>query len=322
MLPPGYVERAARLEDLGAVTDLLIASDIAEFGEPDWSEDDQVEEWANPRLDLAVDTRVVHAAGGATVGYAIVTCRDQAVDGTGTDFDSDVYVHPDHDASGIEEHLMGFVEDRAREQIAPGVGSAQVVAVVHAANTVRAARYLAAGYAPVRHFWRMTIALPAAPSDHSPRGVTIRPYAGLHELPDVHRVVTEAFHGHFRHVPLPYDEWAARYAHREVSTGPWLLAEMDGQVVGALLSSSSVPGAGWIRYVSVLESARGRGIGLGLLQRAFDAFADLGATKVSLGVDAENATGAVGLYQRAGMAVERQHDFYAKSLQRVGVPIT
>jgi ribosomal protein S18 acetylase RimI-like enzyme len=37
-------------------------------------------------------------------------------------------------------------------------------------------------------------------------------------------------------------------------------------------------------------------------------------TKASLGVDAENLTGAVGLYERAGMTVERRNDVYRKQL--------
>lgn len=312
MLPAGYVERPATRADLDSVTELLICTDVAEFGEPDWSRDDQIEEWANPRLDLALDTRVVHTADGTLLAYGYVTCRDD-----GADFDSDVYVHPDHDADGIEEHLMGFVVRRSSEQVSPTAENARVMAVVHAPNTTRAARYTAAGFQPLRHFWRMTTALPAvglgvALSD----AVTIRVYDGEPDLPAVHRVVTEAFREHFRSVALPYDEWVTRFGQRSgAGAGPWLLAELEGEVVGALLSTSTLPGIGWIRTVAVLPPARGRGIGAALLCRAFDDFAtSYGATKVSLGVDADNATGAVGLYQRVGMKVERQFDFYAKSL--------
>jgi ribosomal protein S18 acetylase RimI-like enzyme len=36
--------------------------------------------------------------------------------------------------------------------------------------------------------------------------------------------------------------------------------------------------------------------------------------RASLGVDAENTTGAVRLYERAGMFVERRYDLYRKEL--------
>ena len=48
---------------------------------------------------------------------------------------------------------------------------------------------------------------------------------------------------------------------------------------------------------------RRRGLGLALLLHSFRDFAARGATRVGLGVDAENTTGAVGLYERAGMHV-------------------
>ncbi len=38
-----------------------------------------------------------------------------------------------------------------------------------------------------------------------------------------------------------------------------------------------------------------------------------GKKRVSLGVDAENPTGAVRLYERAGMAVHRRHIWYEKA---------
>jgi ribosomal protein S18 acetylase RimI-like enzyme len=38
------------------------------------------------------------------------------------------------------------------------------------------------------------------------------------------------------------------------------------------------------------------------------------ARDATLGVDADNKTGAVRLYERAGMGVERQYDIYRKEL--------
>jgi ribosomal protein S18 acetylase RimI-like enzyme len=57
---------------------------------------------------------------------------------------------------------------------------------------------------------------------------------------------------------------------------------------------------------------RGRGIGELLLRHTFTRFKDKGWTKVGLGVDSSNATGAVRLYERVGMNVTRQFDAYEK----------
>ena len=39
-----------------------------------------------------------------------------------------------------------------------------------------------------------------------------------------------------------------------------------------------------------------------------------GMKRASLGVDAENLTGAVAIYERAGMTVERRSDIYSRPL--------
>ncbi len=57
---------------------------------------------------------------------------------------------------------------------------------------------------------------------------------------------------------------------------------------------------------------RGRGIGLALLQEAFRVFQARGERIVGLGVDTENATGALALYERAGMAVEESSDVWER----------
>ena len=309
MLPADWTERPATADDLADVATLVIATDVAEFGAPDWSEEDQADDWANPKLDLGKDTLLVHDGAGRLVGYAYVWPRSP-----GTDFDSDTLVHPDVTEPGVEEHLLAFTERRAREQVDPAATRARIVAVTHAPNTARAARFRAAGFTPMRQFFRMTADISAEPVDPAtPPGVTVRP-AGVDDVPALHAVLTEAFRDHFRSVPQTLEEWSARHPRREADVAPWLLAEADGVVAGALVSNASVPGLGWVQAVGVLPSARSRGVGLALLTRAFADFAAAGRRTVSLGVDAENGTGALRLYEKAGMHVERAFDFYEKSL--------
>jgi ribosomal protein S18 acetylase RimI-like enzyme len=59
---------------------------------------------------------------------------------------------------------------------------------------------------------------------------------------------------------------------------------------------------------------RRRGVATALLRHSFRDFRDRGATRVGLGVDGENTTGAVRLYERVGMRVVRRNDTYEKTL--------
>ena len=59
---------------------------------------------------------------------------------------------------------------------------------------------------------------------------------------------------------------------------------------------------------------RRRGIGAFLLRVAFAELARRGLPRVMLNVDAGNVSGAIDLYERAGMRVRRQWEIYEKEL--------
>ena len=78
---------------------------------------------------------------------------------------------------------------------------------------------------------------------------------------------------------------------------------------------------GWVGTLGVLRPWRKSGLGLALLRHSFNEFYRRGKHKVGLGVDAENLTGALRLYQNAGMHVHQTFDNYEKEL-RPGVEIS
>ena len=59
---------------------------------------------------------------------------------------------------------------------------------------------------------------------------------------------------------------------------------------------------------------RQRGLGGALLRRGFQELFDRGLRRAGLGVDAENPTGALGLYERAGMHRVRRQDNWVKDV--------
>jgi ribosomal protein S18 acetylase RimI-like enzyme len=65
---------------------------------------------------------------------------------------------------------------------------------------------------------------------------------------------------------------------------------------------------GWVEVLAVRRPWRRRGLGKALLWESFAALAGEGKRAVGLGVDAENTTGAVALYERVGMRVVRRTD--------------
>ena len=89
------------------------------------------------------------------------------------------------------------------------------------------------------------------------------------------------------------------------------------EIVGVCLCRSEWQGdstMGWVSVLGVRSSWRRKGLGRALLLQAFAELRALGKRTVGLGVDGLNPTGAVRLYERAGMRVARRNDQYRKPL--------
>ena len=79
------------------------------------------------------------------------------------------------------------------------------------------------------------------------------------------------------------------------------------QPVG-VLTASTARDRGWVDYLAVSSTHRGRGIGAALLRRSFAMFADRDIRRILVSVDAQNPTGATAVYERVGMRVVNAWD--------------
>jgi mycothiol synthase len=174
------------------------------------------------------------------------------------------------------------------------------------------------GYRPIRHSFRMLIELQGeAPPAVWPPGIDVRPMLPGEEEA-VHAAVMDSFAGHWGFAPEPFERWRREQVESKLARlDLWFVARDGDQVAGICLCYTHESGAqdyGWVGILGVRPAWRRRGLGESLLRHAFRAFAAEGATRVGLGVDAENATGAVRLYERAGMRVVRRYDTYERRL--------
>jgi len=71
-LPTGYLARAPHPRDAAAVAEVVKSQDIADYGEPDFTHEDLVDDWMRPRFDLASDAWVLTGPTGRIIGYAYV----------------------------------------------------------------------------------------------------------------------------------------------------------------------------------------------------------------------------------------------------------
>jgi len=146
-----------------------------------------------------------------------------------------------------------------------------------------------------------------------PAGVTMRTFRDAAVVAPTIAVLTDAFSDHHGDSPSP-DDWHHMLTSQTVlPDASYLLSDGDGPVAG-LVSSDFGDGEGYIGAIGVRRRGRGRGVAMAMLRRAFHDLAAAGYPTAKLDVDGENATGALRLYERAGMSVRVAHEAWVTPL--------
>jgi mycothiol synthase len=171
--------------------------------------------------------------------------------------------------------------------------------------------------------WRSAVTMHVDLGDERPEAPEIPPGIELRDYDDsaaetLRAAVNEAF------TDDPFFEHATESKFREFYLGArgfdpslWVLAWDGTELAGFALGLSERGGEadlGWIESLGVRPRWRRRGLGEALLRTAIRRLHARGLRKVGLGVDAENPTGALRLYQRAGMRVVRRGDNWVLDL--------
>jgi len=295
-----FTIRSARADEVDAAAELLNELSRALHGANDTSAAELRNYWESPEVDLERDVLLAEGADGALIGYADLGIYGDAVwlDVRG------------RDAEPLDA-LLSAIEARAAEK-KPGTRL-----LGYSTEKDRAVRDLfeRRGYRVIRHSFRMEIDFDGpVPEPEWPDGIAVRTFREGDEQ-RVYEAHEESFADLWMFSPTPFDEWAHWFL-QDPAFDPslWFLAEVGEELVGVALTrpSEAEPDTGWVRVLGVLPAHRRRGLAQALLQRAFAEFASRGYKRVGLGVDAENPTGAVRLYERAGMHVARVNLQYEK----------
>ena len=318
MLPPGYVARPLEFDESGGLPDgpdvdlaysVTRAADIALLGRPDDTR--EALRSGLTSLDAVRDEhRLVLDPSGDVVALLGVE-RDAA---NRTVF-LEPYAVPGHVALLVPLLRMGL--EAAYRLRAEGEWRVDTAAFQQDTDTIAA--IAETGFTLKRRFWRMTADVTGIARDdpEAPVGVTRTIAASEEERRILHRVDQEAFADHFDFAPHPYEDWMPWFTdRRDARPDTWWIAWLDGEPVGLCMADDrkAEEGRTYIRTLGVIPQARGRGIAPWLLSSAFAQAAREGRTSVSLSVDSENPTGAVGLYERVGMRAEQVIDLFSQPL--------
>jgi len=290
---PAYRDRAASPADVAAVVELLRAHELADHGRvtADWDEIVRFV-WRDPTFDIQEDGWIVER-GGVPVAFAGVFHEDVDTGETSTSW---VAAPPVDRADGVLPFLVGRLIARAREREARSLRH-----LVYRNDDAHRTAVLERGFRRVRSDWTMHREIaPDGPDAGAPDGIR---FATLAEHPDqlgLYRADQEAFAEHFGFSPESFEVWRQRRFDADDDRSRWLLA-LEGDQIVAFLCEVVGGEVAQVAALGTRQRWRGRGIGSALLRRAFAEMARAGHREVTLWVDAQNETGAVGLYERVGM---------------------
>ena len=151
-----------------------------------------------------------------------------------------------------------------------------------------------------------------------PEGFELRPFDVERDSERVWAADLDAFEDHWGFVRVNFDDWQHWMATGErFDPELWFIAYDGDEIAGFSLCRPQESGdtdLGWVSVLGVRRPWRRRGLALALLQHSFGELYRRGKTRVGLGVDAESTTGALRLYERAGMHVDRRWDTWEKRL--------
>jgi GNAT superfamily N-acetyltransferase len=213
-------------------------------------------------------------------------------------------------AGEVTPELLAWAEARARE-----AGVERMLSAIWDVGRANADLLESSGWSPIGVGLRMRIDVAGREfSPWFPEGISVRTFREGDEE-RVYRTHFETFQDVSEPTRLTFQEWSHSllgppFFHPDL----WFLAEDGDELAGIALCDPHPSGVGHVGALGVRAPWRGRGLGLALLEHAFEAFAGRGYPAVILGAEAASPTGADRLYKRAGMHTTHQRPRYEKLL--------
>jgi mycothiol synthase len=279
----------------------------------------------SPVFDPALDV-VVAEVGGEVVGYGWTSWFDTN-DGLARDYVTRGYVHPAWRRRGVGTAILEHNEARLREVSASHDTERPRRLGTFADERRPGALALVAGhgYEPVRYFFNMLRpTLEEVEVPPLPEGLELRPVsdrAGYRQLFDAD---VEAFRDHWGGFDASDEAFQEWLDYPEFDASLFVIAwdgdEIAGAVANAIYEQENEQlnrKRGLLESVFVRRPWRRRGLASALVARSLVLLRERGMTSAWLGVDADNPTGALGVYERAGFAVHSRARAYRKPMEPI-----
>ena len=280
--------------------------------------------WGNPseQFDPACDVDIVEVSGRMVA----VTQRDwvDATDGV-REYRSRGWIDPEFRRRGLGTRLFVRNESIRRDLAATHRADRPLVLGMGSPETNLGAQALARtfGYEPVRWWADMVRSLVGELPDVPPMpdGLEVRPVAA-EEAHRIWEADQEAFRDHWGGWD-PSEASFRRWVESPEFQPDLMVVAWDGdEIAGAVLNAIYTEenrelgiNRAWLDSVFTRRPWRRRGLARALIVRSLHLLRGLGIETAALGVDADNPSGAFGLYESAGFAPTERFVSFRKPLE-------
>jgi mycothiol synthase len=314
-----FKDRAYTDEDLQAACDLLNACDAVDKMDDGHTVEDLRTEFEYPELNKHKDLRLWEDEAGKLAGFGQLWLRKSADDDGVLDGWLYFKVRPDVRNVGIEDAIVDWGFERAEQAGAERELPVRVSSGTRDYDAERREVLARHDMEIVRYFFTMIRDLnqPIAEPEF-PEGFIMRHSTGKGE--DVNKWVETfnlSFIDHWNHHPLTVESHAHWLESPKYNPERDLVALAPDGTFAAFCFCWVDPDdnernnrlEGWIDMLGTRRGFRKIGLGRAMLLAGLRRLKEEGLTAAKLGVDAENPTGALGLYERTGF--EKLYTFVA-----------
>ena len=180
------------------------------------------------------------------------------------------------------------------------------------------------GFTNIRYFYEMgrPTNIPI-PEKSLPNGLEIKPVDTKEKELTVIKASDKAFEDHFEHIPLTEEKIQAWMAQSDYNPSLWKVAWDGAKAAGSVMNFVNEAEnkmmnrkRGYTEDISCLREYRGKGVASALISASIKMFRDMGMDEVTLYVDTENPSGALGLYESFGYQVKDKMVAMVKEINR------
>ena len=277
-------------------------------------------------LDKERDLRLWRDASGRVVGFGQMRIAREPEDGK---VDAYLYfrVHPETRNNSLEEEILGWAAERA---LAVGRDMG-IPAHLRTGLHLTTPEYIAYrqgllerhGFAPIRYGYKMERSLnEPLPEARFPEGFTLRHAEGEADLEPWVEMCNQTFIDHWNFHPTTVEE------HKHWLSSPNYNPELDLICIASdgtfaafafcgfdpADNAANNRSEGWIYELGTRRGFRKIGLGRATLLAGMKKLKEAGLATAVLGVDSENPTGALGLYESVGFTKVSTGVTYHKDL--------